>query len=55
MIDGIGSEAFADKLKQENRPLPRMLAKLIDSGNSVFYQNDEYFTVDGEYRKLPPE
>lgn len=55
LIDGIGADVFAEKLNSENRPLPSMLTKLIDSGASAFYKNNKFFCVNGEFADIPPE
>ena len=55
MIDGIGANVFAEKLISENRPVPKMLATLLDAGAPAFYQNQTFFSVEGEYKAMPAE
>jgi len=55
LLDGIGCQAFIDRLENEGRTIPNMLVKLQNSGNTSFYQNDNYLGVDGEYTAIPSE
>ncbi len=57
MLDAIGPQKFVERLQAEGKAVPNMLAKLLESGNSYFYRDDnsEYFTVDGSYKKVPVE
>ena len=55
MIDEIGAERFTEKLVAERRPVPRMLKVLKDSGNSSFYQGDQYLDTHGKYQPMPAE
>ncbi|MBX2885201.1 MAG: 3-hydroxyacyl-CoA dehydrogenase family protein, partial [Granulosicoccus sp.] len=55
MIDGIGATVFAEKLMNENRSIPKMLAKLLDSGASSFYRDDTFFNVNGDYVSIPAQ
>lgn len=57
MLDTIGPAKFAERLTAEGKPVPNMLQKLLDSGNSQFYQADgsEFFSLDGQYQPVPAE
>ena len=56
MIDAIGAQRFADKLAAEERPVPKMVRTLLDSGNPAFYDaNGRFFGVDGNYHAMPAE
>lgn len=54
-LDAIGPDRMINALEQENRPLPRMLHVLKQSGESQFYQNggDAYLGLDGTYHAVP--
>jgi 3-hydroxyacyl-CoA dehydrogenase len=55
LIDEIGVDAFAEKLVQQNRPLPAMVNVLLQSDSSSFYNNGNYLSVDGQMLPMPPE
>ncbi|MGB0865882.1 MAG: 3-hydroxyacyl-CoA dehydrogenase family protein [Granulosicoccaceae bacterium] len=57
MLDAIGPQKFADKCKAQDRPVPKMLQQLLDSGAETFYRCDgkEFFAVDGSYQAVPAE
>jgi 3-hydroxyacyl-CoA dehydrogenase len=53
MIDDLGADWFAGKLKEENIEVPELLAKL---GDGTFYRIEggkrQYFGVDGKYHDI---
>lgn len=57
LIDELGAQAFAEQLKTEGRPIPKMVSILLDSGASSFYQNDggEYLGLDGQFHPVPAD
>ncbi len=55
MIDEIGADRFAEKLAADGRALPRMLQVLKDSGNSSFYNGEQYLDSNGNYQPMPAE
>ncbi len=57
MIDTIGTDRFAERLREENRPIPKMLAVLEQAGVESFYRNEgsEYLSTEGKYIAVPPE
>lgn len=57
MIDSLGSERMARRLKAEGRHIPKMLQVLADAGAETFYKNSgsEYLGLDGAYHPTPEE
>ncbi len=55
LLDAIGNAKFADKLKAENRQIPKMLQTLLDAGETNFYKGDTFFTTEGTYSQIPAE
>ncbi len=53
MIDALGPKWFADKLAEENLPVPEILTKL---GDGTFYRlhegKQQYFGTDGKYHDI---
>ena len=57
LIDEIGSDRIIDRLLSEERPIPKMLQTLLDSGSSKFYVQDgtKYLGINGRYYQTPEE
>ncbi|MBT4933606.1 MAG: hypothetical protein HOL66_06435 [Rhodospirillaceae bacterium] len=57
MIDALGAERMAERLKAEGRHIPKMLQVLADAGAATFYQKEgsEYLGLDGAYHPTPAE
>tara|TARA_B100001964_G_scaffold56528_1_gene63827 strand:+ start:175 stop:1488 length:1314 start_codon:yes stop_codon:yes gene_type:complete len=57
MIDALGPQRMMDRLKEEDRHVPKMLQVLADAGTQTFYRNDgaEYLGQDGNYHQTPAE
>ncbi len=57
MIDSLGTERMAGRLKAEGRHIPKMLRVLADAGATTFYKNagSEYLGLDGAYHPTPAE
>lgn len=59
LIDQMGARWFADKLREEGRIVPSLLAKVGDGGqgSDAFYRVQEgrlqYFTFEGTYEDVP--
>jgi 3-hydroxyacyl-CoA dehydrogenase len=55
MIDAVGADKVAARVKAEGGRLPHMLEVLRKSGGKTFYRNDgrEFLGVDGTYRPVP--
>ena len=57
MLDAIGPERFAERLRAEGRPIPNMLSLLLNAKMETFYRStgDDYFAADGRYHPIPNE
>jgi len=57
MLDQFGCNEVIEKLRAENREIPRMLAVLAKSGSSTFYTQDhqQFLGTDGELHEVPVE
>ena len=57
LIDEIGSDRIIDRLLSEERPIPKMLQTLLESGSSKFYVEDgtKYLGINGRYYQTPEE
>lgn len=55
MIDSVGADTFAARLKAEGMALPNMMQVLEQAGGKSFYRNDgkEFLGVDGNYHAVP--
>jgi len=55
MIDAIGPDKVATRLKAEGRHIPKMLQVLIDADAKTFYSKDgaQYLGLDGKFTNLP--
>ncbi len=57
LLDGIGPQKVAQRLKDEGRHIPKMLQVLMDAGTATFYRKDgaEYLGMDGAFHQTPEE
>jgi len=55
LLDEVGTQRFAERLKAEKRPVPAMLERLIASGNTHFYKDNKFFSIESDYRQIPAE
>jgi len=55
LLDGIGPKLFMQKLRDEGRTIPKMLALLEQHSAEKFYTDGKYFSTDGNYQSIPAE
>jgi 3-hydroxyacyl-CoA dehydrogenase len=57
LLDALDPKEVAARVQAENKPVPRMLQRLVDAGADTFYRTDggEYLGIDGHYHPVPEE
>lgn len=55
LLDGIGAKTFIARLREEGRPIPKMLALLESKGVERFYQDGKFLATDGSYQTIPAQ
>jgi 3-hydroxyacyl-CoA dehydrogenase len=54
-LDHLGPHRVIARLRGENRPVPKLLALLEQSGAESFYRDGQYLGLDGAYYPIPAE
>lgn len=56
--DAVGLAASVERMRKEGQPIPASIEKMLESGASSFYKNEDgnlsfYDLVEGEYKPMP--
>lgn len=54
-LDHLGPQRVIARLRAENRPVPKLLALLEQSGADTLYRDGQYLGLDGRYHPIPAE